>query len=221
MSVRVQQRGRQDYQHCWQAMREFTDARDEHTDDEVWLLEHDPVYTLGLAGRREHVLASTGDTPLVQSDRGGQVTFHGPGQLVIYLLLDLKRLGIGVKVLVERTEQAVIDMLAAVGLVATRRPGAPGVYVDGAKIAALGYRIRRGCCYHGLALNVDLDLQPFTLINPCGYAGLAVTSLQAQGVALPVNEAGNLLLAHLFAQLGLAAAAGQRSTATIKSGTNG
>lgn len=195
--------GREAYEATWQAMRAFTDARGPDTDDEIWLLEHHPVYTLGMAGRLEHVLGETDGIPLVRSDRGGQVTYHGPGQLVVYLLLDLKRLGLGVKSLVDRTEQAVIDLLAEMHIEAQRRSGAPGVYVDGAKIAALGFRVRRGCCYHGLALNVDADLRPFGRINPCGYEGLSVTSLAELGRGLTVDETGNRLVGHLAATLSL------------------
>jgi lipoyl(octanoyl) transferase len=218
--LRVRRLGREEYLRCWQAMRAFTDQRTDASDDEIWLLEHEPVYTLGMAGRREHILAATGDTPVVHTDRGGQVTFHGPGQLIVYLMLDLKRLGIGVKTLVERTEQAIIDMLAGAGLAAARRPGAPGVYVDGAKIAALGYRVRRGCCYHGLALNVDLDIAPFSLINPCGYAGLPVTSLRTRGIDMSVGEAGERLLVRLVEQLGLPEPQ-HDADGMVRCGTNG
>lgn len=155
-------------------MRDFTDARDGDTVDELWLVEHDPVFTQGLAGRPEHLL-NPGDIPIVQTDRGGQVTYHGPGQVVAYPLIDLPRLGLGVRCLVDRLEQAVIDVLAAGGIEAGRREGAPGVYVNGAKIASIGLKVRRGCTYHGLAFNVDMDLAPFGFINPCGYAGLQMT----------------------------------------------
>jgi lipoyl(octanoyl) transferase len=177
--------GLQDYPATWAAMRAFTDARETSTPDELWLLEHPPVFTLGQAGRLEHLLAP-GTIPVIQTDRGGQVTYHGPGQLVAYLLLDLRRAGIGVKRLVERLEQSVIDLLAEYGVAAERRTDAPGVYVAGAKIASLGLRVRNGCSYHGLALNVDMDLEPFSRINPCGYAGLAVTQLvdQIPGIRL-------------------------------------
>ena len=177
--------GLQDYPATWAAMRAFTDARDATTPDELWLLEHAPVFTLGQAGRPEHLLAP-GAIPVIQTDRGGQVTYHGPGQLVAYLLLDLRRAGIGVKRLVDLLEQAVIDLLAGYGVQAERRAGAPGVYVADAKIASLGLRVRNGCGYHGLALNVDMDLEPFGRINPCGYAGLTVTQLveHAPGVTL-------------------------------------
>ena len=170
--------GRVDYEPAWRAMQAFTAARNGQTEDELWLCEHPPVFTLGLAGKREHLLRDIG-IPLVQTDRGGQITYHGPGQLVCYLLLDLKRRGLTVKTLVQRMEQAVIDLLAGYGVAAERRAGAPGVYVAGAKIAALGLKIRNGCSYHGLALNVAMDLTPFAAINPCGYPGMTVTQLAA------------------------------------------
>lgn len=163
-------------------MQAFTAARGPDTPDEIWLLEHPPVFTLGLAGKREHILRET-DIPIIPIDRGGQVTYHGPGQVMAYLLVDLKRRGYGVRELVTRMEQAVIDLLAAHGVRAERRERAPGVYVAGKKIAALGLRIKHGMSYHGLALNVDMDLTPFTHINPCGYEGLEVTQLHALGIA--------------------------------------
>lgn len=202
MKTVVRRLGLQDYEPVWLAMRAFTDARGADLEDEVWLLEHRPVYTLGLAGRPEHILDARG-IPVVRSDRGGQVTYHGPGQLVAYLLLDLKRQGLGVKDLVRRTEQAAIDALAGLGVAASRRQGAPGVYTQDAKIAALGFRVRRGCCYHGLAVNVDMDLEPFTRINPCGYAGLRVSSLRDQGVRISVPEFGERLLRALDGSLDL------------------
>ncbi|HEU0152324.1 MAG TPA: lipoyl(octanoyl) transferase LipB [Arenimonas sp.] len=168
--------GRQPYEPVWRAMQRFTDARGPDTPDELWLVEHDPVFTLGQAGKPEHVLAP-GDIPVLQVDRGGQVTYHGPGQLVAYPLVDLRRLGIGVRELVCRIEQAVIDVLAGYGIAAARKDGAPGIYVDGAKVMALGLRVRRGCSFHGLAFNVAMDLEPFRRINPCGYEGLEVTSV--------------------------------------------
>ncbi len=184
--LRLRRLGRVDYAACLAAMQAFTDQRDADTPDECWLVEHPPVFTLGLAGKPEHVL-DAGDIPVVRCDRGGQVTYHGPGQVVLYTLLDLKRADIGVKALVTALEQAVIDLLAPLGITGERRIGAPGVYVAGAKIAALGLRVRRGCCYHGLSLNVAMDLAPFGRINPCGYAGLAVTDLRrlAPAVADP------------------------------------
>ncbi|MGB5831050.1 MAG: lipoyl(octanoyl) transferase LipB [Thiohalocapsa sp.] len=165
-----------DYDETWRAMRRFTDERDDTSPDQLWLLEHAPVFTLGQAGRPEHVL-NPGDIPVVQTDRGGQVTYHGPGQLVAYLLLDLRRAGLGVKRLVNLLEQSVIDVLLRLGIDAAARRDAPGVYVNGAKIAAIGLRVRRGCSYHGIALNIGVDLAPFQRINPCGYAGLQVTRL--------------------------------------------
>jgi lipoyl(octanoyl) transferase len=166
--------GHQPYGPILDAMRRFTDARGPETPDELWVLEHLPVFTLGQAGREEHLL-DPGAIPVIKVDRGGQVTYHGPGQLVAYLLLDLRRAGLGIKRLVSLLEQSIIDLLATVNLAAERRAGAPGVYVEGAKIAALGLRVRNGCSYHGLALNLDMDLAPFSRINPCGYPGLAVT----------------------------------------------
>lgn len=185
-----------EYQPCWDAMREFTATRDATTPDEIWLLQHPPVYTLGQAGRPEHLLRDTG-IPLVRIDRGGQITYHGPGQLVVYLLVDLVRRRLKVREMVNLMEQALIDCLAEYGVRAERRAGAPGVYVDGAKIAALGLRVRNGCSYHGLALNVEVDLEPFTWINPCGYEGLQTTRLADFGVAASVDQAGEALLAQL------------------------
>lgn len=174
--LEVHRLGLSDYDQTWRAMRRFTDERGADTADALWLVEHPPVFTLGQAGRPEHLL-NPGDISVVQTDRGGQVTYHGPGQIVAYLLLDLRRAGIGVKRLVHLLEQAVIDVLAQSGIEAAARPDAPGVYVAGAKIASIGLRVRRGCSYHGIALNVDVDLEPFQRINPCGYAGLQVTRL--------------------------------------------
>jgi lipoyl(octanoyl) transferase len=184
------------YQPTWQAMRTFTDARGPDTPDELWLLQHPPVYTLGQAGRPEHLLRDTG-IPLVQIDRGGQITYHGPGQLVAYLLVDLHRRHLKVRELVTLMEQAVIDCLADYGLEAERKHGAPGVYVAGAKIAALGLRVKNGCSYHGLSLNVDVDLAPFSWINPCGYEGLETVRLKDFGVRENVDGVGERLLAHL------------------------
>lgn len=172
----VRELGRRAYEPVWRAMQAFTDARGPETDDELWLVEHDPVFTQGQAGKAEHVLAA-GDIPVVQVDRGGQVTYHGPGQIVAYPLIDLRRAGIGVRDLVTRIEQAVIDTLALWNITAARREGAPGVYVDGAKIMALGLRVRRGCSFHGLAFNIGLDLAPYARINPCGFQGLRVTRM--------------------------------------------
>ncbi len=182
----VRSLGRCDYRAAWDAMRTFTAERGPDTPDELWLLEHPAVFTLGQAGRDEHLLAP-GDIPVIRVDRGGQVTYHGPGQPIAYLLLDLRRQGIGVKRLVHLLEQAVIDLLAELGITASVRPDAPGVYVDGAKIASLGLRVSRGSSYHGLALNLDMALEPFSRINPCGYAGLAVTRV-VDLVAVPDRE---------------------------------
>ncbi len=169
------------YEPTWRAMQAFNASRTPGTGDQLWLVEHPSVFTLGLAGRREHVL-DPGEIPVVATDRGGQVTYHGPGQAIVYALVDLRRLGIGAKELVRRLEQAAIDTLAGYGIPAERRAGMPGVYVGGAKIAAIGLRIARGCSYHGIALNVEPDLEPFTRIDPCGYPGLASTRTADHGV---------------------------------------
>jgi len=174
----VRRLGLKDYEPVWRAMQEFTDQRDVNTPDELWLVEHPPVFTQGQAGRAEHVLAP-GDIPVIQVDRGGQVTYHGPGQIVAYPLIDISRLQMGVRALVQGIEQAVIDVLKSYGVDAQLVTGAPGVYVEGVKIASLGLRIRRGKSFHGLAFNVDMDLEPFQRINPCGYKGLQVTNLSA------------------------------------------
>ncbi len=172
--------GRQPYEPVWQAMKEFTDQRDDSTPDELWFVEHDPVFTQGQVGKPEHVLMP-GDIPVIQVDRGGQVTYHGPGQLVVYLLLDIRRAGSGPRKVVSAIENAIIRLLASYGLdQAYARPDAPGVYIDDAKIAALGLRFRKMCSYHGLSMNLDMDLEPFDRINPCGYAGMAVTQLKDQ-----------------------------------------
>ena len=196
----VRHLGIRPYLDTWQAMQAFTDRRDVDTPDEIWLLQHEAVYTQGQAGKAEHLLHPT-EIPVVQSDRGGQITYHGPGQLIAYLLLDVRRKGLGVRQLVTAMEQAVIGVLASAGIDAAAKPDAPGVYVNGAKIASLGLRIRRGCSFHGLALNVDLDLTPFTHINPCGYAGLAMTSTALLGGPRHVADAEPLLLAELTRQL--------------------
>ncbi|TXI75091.1 MAG: lipoyl(octanoyl) transferase LipB [Dechloromonas sp.] len=200
MNIVVKRLGRVDYAPTFQAMQDFTATRSDTTPDELWIVEHPPVYTLGQAGKPEHILRDVG-IPLVKIDRGGQVTYHGPGQVVIYLLLDLARLKIKVRELVTAIEQAVIDLLAEHGVTAERRDGAPGVYVGDAKVAALGLRIRNGCSYHGVSLNVDMDLSPFTAINPCGYAGLKVTQTRDLNIPLSVDEAGEQLARHLLRQL--------------------
>jgi len=181
-------------------MEKLTDARGEDADDELWLVEHDPVFTLGQAGKPEHVLAA-GDIPVVRTNRGGQVTYHGPGQIVAYPLVDLRRLNIGVREFVCRIEQALIDTLATWNITAVRRSGAPGVYVDGAKIGALGLRVRHGCTFHGLAFNVAMDLEPFSRINPCGYEGLQVTSVLKSGGPATLDEVKPVLVAKLAGQL--------------------
>ncbi|MBB5880592.1 lipoyl(octanoyl) transferase [Xanthomonas arboricola] len=194
--------GRQEYAPVWRAMQRFTDARDDATADEVWVVEHAPVFTLGQAGKPEHVLAP-GEIPVLQVDRGGQVTYHGPGQLVVYPLLDLRRLRIGVRDYVCKIEQALIDTLEEWNIVAERRDGAPGVYVGGAKIAALGIRVRRGCTFHGLSFNVAMDLEPFHRINPCGYQGLQVTSVLDLGGPSGMDAVKAALLDQLARQFGL------------------
>ncbi len=198
---RVRNLGRRAYVPVWHAMQAFTDARDENTPDELWIVEHDPVFTLGQAGKPEHVLAP-GDIPVLRVDRGGQVTYHGPGQIVAYPLVDLRRLKLGVRELVERIEQAVIDVLADWNIAGERKPGAPGVYVAGAKVAALGLRVRRGCSFHGLAFNVAMDLEPFRRINPCGHEGLQVTSVLDLGGPSDPAVLVHALVAALSAQLG-------------------
>jgi lipoyl(octanoyl) transferase len=188
----VKHRGRIDYSLCWNDMRAFTAQRDGATADEVWLVEHAPIFTLGLAAKPEHIL-DAGAIPVVRSDRGGQVTYHGPGQVVAYTLIDLKRRSLTVRGLVHRLEQCAIDLLHEYAVEGERSLGAPGVYVGGAKVAALGVRIVRGCSYHGLALNVDMDLDPYSRINPCGYAGMRVTQMRDLGVsAAPTLVAARL-----------------------------
>ena len=197
----VRRLGLRDYEPVWRDMQAFTDHRGPKTPDEVWLVEHPPAFTLGLAGKPEHVL-DPGEIPVIPTDRGGQVTYHGPGQLVAYVLFDLRRAGLGVRQLVSRLEESVVDLLAEYRIHGDARPDAPGVYVDGRKIASLGLRIRRGASYHGLALNVDMDLSPFARINPCGYPGLAVTQLADLGGPTELAQIEDDLLRHLRAQLG-------------------
>lgn len=197
-------------------MQEFTASRTPDTEDEIWLLEHPPVYTQGMSGKPEHLLEPS-DIPVIKIDRGGQITYHGPGQLIVYLLLDIQRLGLGVRQLVSHIEQSVIDLLAEFNIDAIARKDAPGVYVtenyvtenhatnshvQNSKVAALGLRIKRGCCYHGLSLNVNMDLSPFKRINPCGFPGLPVTQLKDLGMELSLEQAGKLLVKHLGANLG-------------------
>ena len=201
-SLQVCQLGRQPYELVWRAMQAYTDQRGPDSPDQLWLVEHDPVFTLGQAGKPEHVLLP-GDIPVVRVDRGGQVTYHGPGQLVAYPLLDLRRLGIGVRELVCRIETGTIDALAQWGVKAHRVDGAPGIYVEGAKVMALGLRVRRGCSFHGLAFNVAMDLSPYVRINPCGYQGLAVTQLLDLGGPDTLEAAAAVLVPALARVFGL------------------
>ena len=198
--INIRHLGLKDYQPIWQAMQTFTNNRDESTADEIWLVQHPPVFTQGQAGRAEHLLA-TGDIPVVQVDRGGQVTYHGPGQIVAYTLIDIKRLQLGVRTLVNLIEEAIITVLGHYHVDAERQAGAPGIYVDGVKIASLGLRIRHGRSFHGLALNVDMDLEPFQRINPCGYEGLQVTNLSAF-TPVEITEVEDCLIDSLVGVLG-------------------
>lgn len=198
--LRVRRLGRVDYAPVWRAMQQFTAERTELTVDELWLLEHSPVFTQGQAGKAEHVLAP-GDIPVVQADRGGQVTYHGPGQIVAYPLVDIRRRRIGVRDLVSRIEEAIIQVLEQYGVQGERRAGAPGIYVKGAKIASLGLRVRRGCAFHGLAFNIDMDLEPFKRINPCGFQGLEITQL-VSFTAVKLRDVEDLLAHQLARQLG-------------------
>lgn len=203
-SLLVRRLGRQPYRATWQTMSAFTDARGAETPDELWLLEHDRVFTQGQAGKAEHVLAA-GDIEVIPVDRGGQVTYHGPGQLVAYPLLDLRRARLGVRDMVCKIEQVIIDTLAHWDIHAQRREGAPGVYVGQAKIAALGLRVRRGCSFHGLAFNVAMDLEPYQRINPCGYKGLAVTQVIDCGGPAELAQVENVLVERFCDQLGFRA----------------
>ncbi|HXF66952.1 MAG TPA: lipoyl(octanoyl) transferase LipB [Burkholderiales bacterium] len=200
-AARVRRLALLEYEAAWRAMREFTARRTAATPDELWLVEHPPVYTLGVAGRAEHLPRVANGIPVVRCDRGGQITYHGPGQVVLYALLDLRRRGLGVRALVRMMERCVIDLLAAHGVAAVARADAPGVYVGGAKIAALGLRVTNGCCYHGLALNVAMDLAPFHAIDPCGYPGLAVTQARDLGIAAAPEELGEQLAQRMIAAL--------------------
>lgn len=202
MTITVKRLGRVDYEPTFQAMQDFTAARSAETADELWIVEHPPVYTLGQAGKPEHILRDVG-IPLVKIDRGGQVTYHGPGQLVIYTLIDLRRAALGVRDLVTALERSVIDLAAQIGVTAECRRNAPGVYVDGKKLASVGIRVRRGASYHGLALNVNLDLEPFKRIHPCGYEGLEMTQLRELGGPDTVAAAAVALEPHLLRSLGL------------------
>ena len=195
--ITIRRLGLVPYEQTWEAMKAFTGARTSATADEIWLLEHPPIYTYGVAGRSEHLPSADCAIPVLKVDRGGQVTYHGPGQLVAYVLMDLHRHGFTVRALVRALEQAVIDFVLDFGISAARREDAPGVYVHGAKIAALGLRIRRGCSYHGLSLNVKMDLSPFRAIDPCGHAGLEVTQLRDLGVEAPIEDIGERLVTKL------------------------
>jgi lipoyl(octanoyl) transferase len=199
-ALKIRQLGQQDYQLTWAAMKAFSLQRDNNTDDEVWFVEHPAVFTQGVSGKPEHILVDN-DIPLVQSDRGGQITYHGPGQLVMYVLFDLRRLGIGIRTLVDILENVTIAGLKQYGLTAVARQEAPGVYLDDKKIASLGLRVKKGCSYHGLSININMDLTPFSYINPCGYQGLEVTQLSAYGVKCQLNDVAAMLLHELKAQL--------------------
>jgi lipoyl(octanoyl) transferase len=211
----VRELGLVDYEPTWRAMQSFTASRIADTQDEIWLLQSPPIYTVGLAGRPQHLpLASP--IPVLKIDRGGQVTYHGPGQLIAYLLLDLRRLGIGVRPLVRRMETAVVTLLREFGITAEGRAEMPGVYVNGAKIAALGLRIKNGCCFHGLALNVDMDLAPFAAIDPCGFPGLHVTQTRDLGITADVDELGLRLAQHLIRQLAIPNTASATAAVTAR-----
>jgi lipoyl(octanoyl) transferase len=197
----VKRLGRRDYHPTWQAMQMFTDDRNESTTDEIWLVEHHPVFTQGQAGKAEHLL-NTGDIPVVQSDRGGQVTYHGPGQLVAYFLIDLRRKKVGVRELVTHIENTVINTLAAFNITSAARADAPGVYVGTEKICSLGLRVRKGCSFHGLALNINMDLSPFQRINPCGYQGMQMTQVIDLGGPADFNVIEQQLIQELVALMG-------------------
>jgi lipoyl(octanoyl) transferase len=201
-AIAIRDLGLQEYEPLWRAMQRYTDERDTTTRDEIWFTEHPPVFTLGLNASRDHLL-DTGDIPVVQIDRGGQVTYHGPGMLMIYPLIDLKRAGIGVRNLVTALEQSVVDLAAGYGIDAAARPDAPGVYVAGTKFASVGLRIRRGASYHGMALNVSVDMEPFLRINPCGYAGLEMTDLATLGGDSDLGLVRRKFLPHFLAHLGM------------------
>ncbi|AIO23135.1 MULTISPECIES: lipoyl(octanoyl) transferase LipB [Burkholderia] len=216
--VTVRWRGVETYETSFDAMRAFTDTRTADTGDEIWLVEHPPVYTLGQAGDPAHLLVADSGVPLVKVDRGGQITYHGPGQIVAYLLLDLRRRKLMVRTLVTKIEEAVIETLAAYNLASVRKAGAPGIYVasgahEGAKIAALGLKIRNGCSYHGLSLNVKMDLRPFLAINPCGYAGLETVDMASLEVAADWNDVAHTLVRRLIANLDGASAAADKPQA--------
>ena len=197
MSPVIKRLAQQDYEKVWREMQDFTQNRDKETADEIWIVEHPPVYTLGLNGKREHLL-NIANIPVIETDRGGQVTYHAPGQLVIYLLLDIERLNIGVRQVVTLLEQAMINTLSQYGLKAIAKPEAPGVYIDDKKIGSVGIRVKKGCCYHGLSLNNDLDLTPFNQINTCGYPDLEVTRLADLGVKIKTYELAVPVVHHIL-----------------------
>ena len=196
----IRRLGEQPYQPIWQQMQQFTSERNSETPDEIWLLEHPAIYTLGRSASREHLL-NPGDIPVLRVDRGGQVTYHGPGQLLLYLMLDLNRARLGVRQLVELMEESLIDLLQPYGTAAHRLTGEPGIYVDGRKLASIGLRVRRGCSLHGMSINVDMDLEPFTRINPCGHSDLEVTQLRGLKIQLDTAKAGEELAALLVQKL--------------------
>ena len=200
-SLVVKNLGEELYTETWQAMKKFTDSREAHAPDEIWFVQHPPVFTLGQAGKVEHLL-TPGDIPVVHSDRGGQVTYHGPGQLVCYLLIDVRRRKLGVRDLVTAIEQSIVQLIKAYGVVSESKREAPGVYVDGRKLAALGLRIRKGCSYHGLSLNVDMDLEPFSNINPCGFEGLEVIDMKRLGIDRSMTEVREALTDILIREIG-------------------
>ncbi len=200
-TIEVRSLGKKEYEPLWREMQDFTNSRNSNTADEIWFTEHPPVFTLGLNASREHLLAP-GDIPAIQIDRGGQVTYHGPGQLMIYLLIDLKRARLGVRDLVTALEQAVVALAAGYNIEAKSRGDAPGIYVAGKKIASVGLRVRRWCSYHGMALNVDMDLEPYTRINPCGYPDLELTDLNKLGVEKSLSTVARDLEPHLLGHLG-------------------
>ena len=199
-TVKIRHLGLRDYIPLWHAMQAFTDERDASTDDEIWFAEHEPVFTMGINASDDHLLAP-GDIPVVKIDRGGQVTYHGPGQLMIYPMIDLHRSGIGVRNLVTALEQSVVDLVAEYGVTAAARADAPGVYVEDRKLASIGLRIRRGASFHGMALNIDVDLEPFSRINPCGYEHLEMTDLQRLGVPLQIDDVADKLIPHFVGHL--------------------
>ena len=196
--IKVRSKGITSYQKTWEEMKSFTEKRQPNTPDELWLLQHNNVFTYGLSGKSEHLLKET-EIPVIKSDRGGQITYHGPGQLIIYCLIDIKRLGIGIKKIVSLIEQSLIELLSNYDINANIIQGAPGVYVEGAKIAALGLKVKQGRTYHGLSLNIDMDLAPFSLINPCGYPDLKVTQMRdLTDNVLSINDVQNELSQHLI-----------------------